>query len=517
MADVAVIGSGMAGLLSAIRLHDSGHNVIIYEKMPFPGGISITAGGGVKTSINADASFKYLKTTCAGTTPDNILKKFAETMVKILPWFRELAESVGSTIKVESNQFLNMPLQHYGFEGHDAHELACIIDVKDKNYAVQFPNVKAGTKDGFWGSVGGDYGINLYATIYKNVLQRQIPIRFNNAIKKLNELYNKEPFHDVVVLACGGFENNTDMKTQYFQGKPVLHNGFEGNTGDGIKMAQKAGADLWHMWHYHGTYGFEVAPGTGARIKGANIWSPTEKDANSSRPLRHIVVDANGRRFMNEYPPYITDTGHRPLELFNAEEIRYNRIPAYFISDETGRKIGPWASIRSNGIDISWSDDNVQEIESGILTKCETVDEIANFIGCDYAVINATLKNWNNIVIGKQKCQWHRPNKINESINNPPYYVGKVWPIVGNTQGGPKSNEYRQVVDPYGEPINGLYTAGQCGSIFGHLYMSAGNFAECFVSALLIDEHVNETYTQHGKFNQSHIVRWKSGETIWEK
>ena len=94
---------------------------------------------------------------------------------------------------------------------------------------------------------------------------------------------------------------------------------------------------------------------------------------------------------------------------------------------------------------------------------------------------------------------------------------GKVWPIVGNTQGGPKSNEYRQVVDPYGEPINGLYTAGQCGSIFGHLYMSAGNFAECFVSALLIDEHVNETYTQHGKFNQSHIVRWKSGETIWEK
>ena len=114
-------------------------------------------------------------------------------------------------------------------------------------------------------------------------------------------------------------ENNNDMKAQYFQGKPVLHNGFEGNTGDGIKMAVKEGADLWHMWNYHGTYGFEIEPGMGARIKGANIWCSTLKNAKSSRPLRHIVVDANGRRFMNEYPPYITDTGHRPLELFNPE------------------------------------------------------------------------------------------------------------------------------------------------------------------------------------------------------
>jgi len=28
------------------------------------------------------------------------------------------------------------------------------------------------------------------------------------------------------------------------------------NTGDGIRMAQDIGAALWHMWHYHGAYGF---------------------------------------------------------------------------------------------------------------------------------------------------------------------------------------------------------------------------------------------------------------------
>ena len=59
-----------------------------------------------------------------------------------------------------------------------------------------------------------------------------------------------------VVLACGGFEASADMQAQYWQEKPVLPGAYLGNTGDGIRMAQAAGADLWHMWHYHGTYGF---------------------------------------------------------------------------------------------------------------------------------------------------------------------------------------------------------------------------------------------------------------------
>ena len=45
-------------------------------------------------------------------------------------------------------------------------------------------------------------------------------------------------------------------------------------------------------------------------------------------------------------------------------------------------------------------------------------------------------------------------------------------------------------MDPFDNTIEGLYTAGECGSIFGHLYMSAGNFTECFVSAELISDHI---------------------------
>ncbi len=38
-----------------------------------------------------------------------------------------------------------------------------------------------------------------------------------------------------------------------------------------------------------------------------------------------------------------------------------------------------------------------------------------------------------------------------------------------------------QIHDPMGKPIPRLYVAGEISSIFGHLYLEAGNITECFV------------------------------------
>jgi predicted oxidoreductase len=42
-------------------------------------------------------------------------------------------------------------------------------------------------------------------------------------------------------------------------------------------------------------------------------------------------------------------------------------------------------------------------------------------------------------------------------------------------------DEEQRVLDAFGAPIPGLYEAGEIGSVFGHIYMSGGNLAECFV------------------------------------
>ena len=105
-----------------------------------------------------------------------------------------------------------------------------------------------------------------------------------------------------VILACGGFEHNENMKLQFFEAQPVYGVAAVGNTGDGIIMAQKMGASLWHMWHFHGSYGYKYPefpiafrhsiPYTGKPAKGEKMFS--------------IVVDKFGKRYMNEIPPRAT-------------------------------------------------------------------------------------------------------------------------------------------------------------------------------------------------------------------
>ena len=118
------------------------------------------------------------------------------------------------------------------------------------------------------------------------------------------------------------------MQAQYWQGKPVVSCAYAGNTGDGIRMAQAAGADLWHMWHYHGTYGFRVdGYPFGVRTKRLPDWYPRTDGGepgfdssifNSGKAVKMpwILLDQDGQRFMNEYEPYMQDTGHRHLDSF---------------------------------------------------------------------------------------------------------------------------------------------------------------------------------------------------------
>ncbi len=67
-------------------------------------------------------------------------------------------------------------------------------------------------------------------------------------------------------------------------------------------------------------------------------------------------------------------------------------------------------------------------------------------------------------------------------IATPPFVFGKVWPTVSNTLGGPVHNVKQQIMDTGDAPIARLYAAGELGSAFGHLYLSGGNVAECFVT-----------------------------------
>jgi succinate dehydrogenase/fumarate reductase flavoprotein subunit len=287
-----------------------------------------------------------------------------------------------------------------------------------------------------------------------------------------------------VVLCCGGFEANEEMKMQYWQMKPVLAATNGSNTGDGIMMAQELGAKLWHMWHYHGSYGFQHPDYPYAiRMKRLPDWIPG-REATAVVQMTWIVVDKYGKRYMNEDPPYMQDTSARPMEHFDPVTQDFPRIPSWVIFDEVGRRRYRIGAPTRNDPDAhyDWSQDNMQEIESGLIKKADSIPELAKMLDIDPDTLQATMDRWNELCGTKNDVDFGRPAGTMMKIQRPPFYAGQVWPVVSNTQGGPVHDERQRIIDVEDEAIPRLFAAGEMGSAWGHLYMSGGNLAECLVT-----------------------------------
>src|SRR5262249_30207490 len=92
--DVVIAGYGFGGGFAAIEAARHGATVLICEKMPQPGGVSICSGGGVRCATNAEDAFSYLKATNAGTTPDDVLRVLADGMAKAETYVKELVAPI---------------------------------------------------------------------------------------------------------------------------------------------------------------------------------------------------------------------------------------------------------------------------------------------------------------------------------------------------------------------------------------------------------------------------------------
>jgi succinate dehydrogenase/fumarate reductase flavoprotein subunit len=494
--DVVVVGYGFAGAITAIEAHDAGARVLLIEKMPFAGGISILSGGAVRCAVDAEDAFSYLKETSAGTTPDDVLRVLADGMAAAEDQVRVLAERVGARINEKgANALADLPGRkggNYPFAGWKTFYNTKIDEVPNFDRYAVYPRVRARP---------GAPGPLLFRVVEQNVALRDITVRFSTSAVRLihspgrgvqglvvrNERGERTiKARRAVVLACGGFEGDPAMQRQFWQTKPVLTAATRGNTGDGIRMAQECGAALWHMWLFHGAYAFRHPDPDfpfALRVKRLPDWNPLYKDEMKVK-MAWIVVDQRGRRYMNECPPYMQDTSHRPMEMFDPETMRYPRIPSFLIADENGRRLYPLGDPRSNDPEYAydWSDDNMKEIELGILQRADSIAGLAKIMDVDAATLGATIERWNAFCARARDEDFGRPPGTMMPIEKPPFIVGKVWPTVSNTQGGPVHNARQQVIDVANRPIPRLYTAGELGSAFGHLYLSGGNVAECFVT-----------------------------------
>lgn len=480
--DVVVAGYGYAGAVAAIEAHDAGARVLLVEKADEPGGISVCSAGGLRITRDADAAFAYLVATNAGTTPEPALRVLADGMLSLPDYARRLTEGVGGTLGLRDSP-ANYPLPGYRSFG-----FAYVDDLPGFDVATAFPNVR-----------GSAAGARLFAVLQENVRRRPgITVRLSCPAERLiveGESVvglvagGKNIRAGAVVLATGGFEAAEELKLRNWPLKPVLSAAVRTNTGDGIALAQKAGAGLWHMWHFHGSYGFRHPDPDypfGIRLKRLPDWVPGEGVREDVR-MSWILVDRDANRFGNEYEPYMQDTGHRAMEAFDPVTQSFARVPALLIVDAAGRAIYPLAA-------PTWHDAEVaQKFRGGtpaafdelLLRRFETIEGLAHAFGRDPAILQRTVDDWNLACATGSDGAFGRPPSSMMPIATPPFSAGEIWPIVSNTQGGPEHDAEQRVLDAFGTAIPGLWAVGELGSAFGHLYMSGGNIAECFVGGAI--------------------------------
>ncbi len=458
-ADVIVIGYGAAGAAAAITVHDNDARVIILEKMPEGGGNSRVCGGAILYPTGMEA-VQHIEALCGRVTDRGMIETYVENAIKNKDWIQEMG---GET----------MPPAY--------------ID-------ICYPPIPPGTS-AWWPNVVASEFINslevkgeskrraerLWKVLSTNVERRGIMVMTSTPARELitNEkgevvgvIAEREgerislKAKRAVILTCGGFEYNEAMKETFLPCQPFYALGNPGNTGDGIRMAQKVGAALWHMTIVEGYFGFKA---------------PEYEAAFSVRMLgeEFIYVDMHGRRFANETGLELHDAW-RAVSSFDPGCLCYPRIPAYAIFDEALRRKGPFHQGTSGyNRDYEWSLDNSKEVAKGWIKRGKAIRELARQISVDESTLEDTVAKYNEYCKLGSDPDFGRSKETLVPIERPPYYAIELWPCLLNTQGGPRRDREARVLDHEGEPIPRLYSAGELGSFWGLLYEGGGNIAEC--------------------------------------
>lgn len=448
--EVLIIGFGGAGAVAAITAHDEGAEVLITEKMSKGGGNTNIALGGFLNLKDLDKGLSYLESLCfrvAKAVEPEMLRRYAEECLINSNWLENLG---ARTHKYGGASFPQLP-------GADFVEKRMITgkNTVAENSFWNFLRIHVEKREiEIWNNapakelITDSSGAVIGAVIIKNGMKLLVKAK------------------KAIILTCGGFEFNEQMKMNFLKGYPYHSLGSPGNKGDGLRMAQRAGADIWHTFSVSTTLGFKT---------------PEFEAAFFLRPpaLNFIYVDKNGKRFASEF----TDIHayNFIVEYFDPNKLEYPRIPCFMIFDETTRTAGPLvlSSLSYNRGKYKWSKDNSREIKAGWIIDDDTIEGLAEKISLKPEVLKKTVTSYNNFCKSGEDQDHQRPKEKLFPVSHGPYYAMRLWPCLLNTQGGPRRNIKAQVVYPDGTPIPRLYSAGELGSLFGLLYQGAGNLGEC--------------------------------------
>ena len=435
-ADIVIIGGGGAGISAAAEAFENGaRKVVLIEKRDRAGGNAIMARGifGCETSLLRKAMIK--------TDKDQIFTNamrwhhYDKVNGKLL---RAYINQSGDTIEWILSKGIKMQ-----------------VDTTTRmNY----------NQDPTWHCVVDGNMAKVMGTLFKEALDHGLLAFFNTqvteimvdagVVKGVKAILNGKVLTvnaKSVILSTGGFLSNTQKVKEYF---PFYDKEYFGgfmmpNMGEGIELAEKAGAAT----EYYATLIREACA--------ASDKAPRMLTEFCREPYL-AWVNKKGRRFVEE-------TAGAELQICTNALMMQPEVKAYAIFDEDSMEY-----MSQNGFELAKADDlrgtklldlrrKLKEAaekapESAVI--CSTIEELAEFIGCDYVDLKEEIENYNKYCLAGYDKDFNKERRYLRPIEKAPYYAIMHMGICVDTIGPIRIDHETKVLDKKHDPIKGFYAAG---------------------------------------------------------
>lgn len=402
---VAIVGAGACGLTTALMLAGRGLECIVLERDPAPSGSTALSSGFIPAAGTraqraqgiADSAQQFaadIQAKAHGTAAPHLVEAYTRA---IAPALDELADAHGLQFEV---------LEGFLYPGHTKSRMHAVPErtgaalmqrLRRAADAAQVAVITRARVTELWVHDGAAAGLGF--------------LRPDGTTEHLR--------CDVLVLACNGFGGNRELVRELLpEMADATFGGHAGNDGSAVGWGRALGARLADLGGYQGHGSWAVPQGI------LISWALLTEGG--------IQVNGRGRRFHDETQGYseaavqvLAQPGGVAWDVFDAPLLEFARQFPDFLEAQA----------------------------AGAVRTAASVAELAAIVGCDPAVLQATLDGLKPGAVAADGRRFARALA-------PPYHAVKVTGALFHTQGGLDIDEHCRVLRQDGSPWPNLLAAG---------------------------------------------------------
>lgn len=466
--DVAVIGSGMAGLMAASRALSMGKKVVVLEKNGYLGGATILNGSnvvGTGSKVSAELFGETAKKDSPTRLVQDITRECRGTNYPMLS--KLLANNIGKAVDFIT-EFANLTYQRAETQTVE-HSVNRQIEMpSESSYELVTKVAEAFEKKG--GQIILDARVE---KLNKDKASKLVSLTAEGKHQTINVNFKS------LVLAAGGW----GARDYQAHKTDIPYYGPMTSTGDYFDFAKNMNLVTRNLdWYKVYPHGLEVEPGI------AKLTTYSTKEATD---MGAIFVNTDGKRIVNESAPY--------THFRDAIAEQKGKV-AYIVMDQR-----TWDRFYELMLKYGFTKEEVQSFfdldgeKSPVLVKGD-LKTVAEKAGIDYQTLKETVDNYTEDVKADYDPEFGRDKKFMHEFEGDTYYIIEQKLLFCTTLGGYETTDQMQLLDNDMNPVSNFYAAGEIvGGANGHdsmpSMMNSWSYASGFVAGTTAADNTNYNYS----------------------